>query len=257
VKDGKSISRTQFLYLIYSALLVLGHSEETIRRLNNLKLWKNLICIIVSELEATEMNDNAEFLLQLIAQIVQFTSNHSPLTIHLGQLLHERMYPPSSSLVPVVTEKEMQTFALLYNKLIPVLSNEISLSGYEIWLTIGVKGFGHYHSNVRKLIIEGFRFLVSLAPLGLYSLSKRNDYNSQSLVHQSFPLIQQLLARNKPPKICDSDDPCDRLIMKLLSDSMKSQNIATLCLRSYQWEGISWWTLLRRCGLSGILADEM
>jgi hypothetical protein len=257
MKDRKRISRTQFLFLIYTALLVLGHSEETVRSLNNLKLWEHLIYIIVSELEATEMNENPEFLLQLIALILKFTSNHCPLAVHLGQLLHERMYPPSSSLFPLATEKEMLTFALLYNKLIPVLSNEISLSGYEIWLTIGVKGFGHYDSNIRKLIIEGFRLLVPLAPLGLYSLSKRNDYHSQSLVHHSFPLIQQLLARNKPPKICDSNDPCDRLIMKLLSDMMKSQNIATLRLRSYQWEGISWWTLLRRCGLSGILADEM
>jgi len=29
------------------------------------------------------------------------------------------------------------------------------------------------------------------------------------------------------------------------------------CLRNYQWDGVAWLTHLRRCGLGGVLCDEM
>jgi hypothetical protein len=178
------------------------------------------------------------------------------ITSRVGLFLLEATHSASSQ-----TSVERQFYSKLFKDLVLVFSNEISLTCYSIWLEIGIKGFGHYDAIIRQACIEGFRSLVPLAPVGLHYLERMeratSSVGSSTKVRPSLPLIQLLLCRSTPLKITESANSLDKLIIQLLSSPAVCRNQSFKLLRDYQWEGISWWTTLRRCGLSGILTDEM
>jgi SNF2 family DNA or RNA helicase len=90
-------------------------------------------------------------------------------------------------------------------------------------------------------------------------------------------LIHHILSKAVLPRITDSLEPLDRFILTELDKrtSLMRGNRgpkrgtnggkngeyprggSDQAVRGYQWDGISWLTQLRRCGLGGILADDM
>lgn len=77
----------------------------------------------------------------------------------------------------------------------------------------------------------------------------------KSIGYNKSTFIKELLSKSHLILLPNSNEAVDLMIMKLFNSTIKSR--PSLLLRSYQWEGVSWLTRLRRCGLSGILADEM
>lgn len=250
--------------------------------------WKKLLEEILLFLAEEEMNLNEELLIDFLKKIILIDQNYlklnpssscsssMPLTRQpsslsllqfLGKLLEKQIFLSTEQSPAAANNRLTEVkYSRIFSKLILCLSNEISLSGYEIWLSIGVRGFGHFHEMVRGHCIQGFRSLVPLAPLGLSRHPRMRKEKQEDGEEEEIPLIQQLLAQVKPAKLCDSSNELDLSIMKYLSQMIRPSSsteqtrhhyVAEFPLRGYQWDGITWWTLLRRCGLSGILADEM
>lgn len=259
--DGQ-ISEFHFHYLIYRLFTVLKIAPLSPfyqKVLENFRMnWRDFLNKF---LYPTTFQQYSEKCLWLIVENVRLLRDFLILSerfqfieylgITLSKIIHENRNYDDNNL--------MQTFySQLYIRFIGIFSNEISVSSFDVWLGIGVKGFGLFDLTLRSSCIQGFRLLVPLAPLGLHHLKKTCDKSF------SLPLIQQLLARSKPAPIHKSRDSLDQQILSTLfqqsSFSLSSEiddKQRKVALRSYQWEGITWWTLLRRCGLSGILTDEM
>lgn len=149
--------------------------------------------------------------------------------------------------------------AHFYQDIVISLAESVALSAFDLWLTIGVKGIGDYQHDVRLFAVNGFRLLVPLAPLAMNLHKRCNSISPISNTSQG--LFQELLTKSNPRRLNESTDRLDQTIVRILiALNPIFQPCSTrngLQLRSYQWDGISWWTTLRRCGLSGILADEM
>jgi hypothetical protein len=179
--------------------------------------------------------------------------------IQIGTLLKDTLFSQQVS----HSDSFRHNLAQYYQDIVIALAESIALSTFDLWLTIGVSGIGDYQKSVRLLTVNGFRLLVPLAPLAM-NLHKRSSVVSSSLSSEP-GLFQQLLTKSNPKRLNESADLIDQSIVRILialnsiflpflSTSTSGSGVR---LRSYQWDGISWWTTLRRCGLSGILADEM
>lgn len=123
----------------------------------------------------------------------------------------------------------------------------IATSCYGLWLDFAVHGLGDFCPDVRSRAISLFRSLVPLAPLAMKAPNP-NKQGSEGRVSQ---LLHCLASKSGLPSLLQSSDGRDKFIVGAASIECATP------LRPYQWGGVSWWTLLRRCGLSGMLADEM
>lgn len=179
--------------------------------------------------------------------------------IQIGTLVKDTLFSQQAS----HSDSFRDNLAKYYQDIVIALAESIALSTFDLWLTIGVSGIGDYQKSVRLLAVNGFRLLVPLAPLAM-NLHKHSSVGFSSLCNEP-GLFQQLLTKSNPRRLNESADLFDQSIVRILIalNSIFLPFISTSAsgsgvrLRSYQWDGISWWTTLRRCGLSGILADEM
>jgi hypothetical protein len=151
------------------------------------------------------------------------------------------------------------------------LQHTIAMQCFDSFIHICIRGIGDYQAEVRSLLVQAFRVLVPLAPLAQSLLVSQNvpiastagtSSSSSSTTTSSSPnFIRDLFVKSGHCNLLQSQDQDDQKILQivrgLLAAPSKSENVANTELREYQWEGISWWTSLRRIGLGGVLADDM
>jgi hypothetical protein len=210
-------------------------------------------------------------LAQILSKLLNFEAvsikfDRSCLITHMANQFQSLIFNPAGE-INHPASRSGQIGASLVCKLASELSEEISLWGYDVWLSLAVKGLAHFDGIIQKNCMQAFRLMVPYAPLGLNRISKQDNRSDSSGFNTKPSIIQELLAKQRPPRLIDSENCSDQTICQLLDcfsninvfngDITEAVGSNRYHLRSYQWEGITWWTALRRCGLSGILADEM
>jgi hypothetical protein len=122
---------------------------------------------------------------------------------------------------------------------------------------------GHYDEIVRRNSTNTFRKLVPLAPAAaLYSSSSQSNITQLSIsgsMSRSMKRIDQSGAEIDV-FICQCLSSLTNLLRphdKATKTASSLKSLSQSSLRSYQIEGMTWLTQLRRYGLSGCLADEM
>eukprot|EP01041_Mallomonas_annulata_P002030 gene2030-3947_t len=133
---------------------------------------------------------------------------------------------------------------------------------YLDWLATAMKGIGDAVSAVRTECATALRVLIPLSSLvgcrsgNSTSTGTRNVVELAQLTKGGRNLYRTFLA-DTPPLL--GDDVEDSKILQQLESltALKRPSGIGDILRPYQWEGISWLTALRRCGVSALLADEM
>ncbi len=146
-------------------------------------------------------------------------------------------------------------FASLFNRTCLLASTAVALCGFHGWINLSIRGFADFEPKVRALSIQTFGILVPLAPLAMKAIQTNKDAGDKQ---NTSILIEELLTKSKDFSLIDSKLPKDRKIMEIFEESCPQfGNGGKFTIRDYQWKGISWWTTLRRCGLHGILADDM
>ena len=191
------------------------------------------------------------------------------------------------------TNARKYSIALLMLELAARLQG-LMLHGFQTWFASALHGIGDPSSQVRQCCLSAFKLLVPLAPIGRAmnllepSSSGENAADSRRSFTRGIPaseggrissLLETLFPASglQPPRIDRSRAEIDATIIEALKKSthlfgeglaasihshpnnithMKN-SIAHACLRGYQLDGVTWLTQLRRCGLSGVLADEM
>jgi hypothetical protein len=142
----------------------------------------------------------------------------------------------------------IECYCILVNK----LHDQIALHAYNDWLNIGVHGLADFDSSVRRLAISGFHCLLPFAPFA----AQRLGLNCHRVPSTTYTLLDCFSSKENPLSLSTSTNPIDQFIVQHLMPGRPFSQCNTE-LRQYQWDGVSWWTLLRRCGLSGMIADEM
>eukprot|EP00981_Chlorochromonas_danica_P010577 scaffold3290_cov165-Ochromonas_danica.AAC.20 len=167
-----------------------------------------------------------------------------PLLITVGEWMYQLLFSSSSPIANQMRARRLS--ARICGGIVEKLSEIIVMSCYNQWITLGVHGIGDYDSCLRKLFIPVFRSLLSLAPLALQRLTTAAEMGTDVAL-----LLQCFTSKETSPSLLNSANVLDISIVNRVRKECITE------LREYQWEGVSWWTLLRRCGLNGILADEM
>lgn len=130
----------------------------------------------------------------------------------------------------------------------------IAMHFFDDFIQICIRGIGDYQSEVRSFAVQAFRLLVPLAPLAQSVLDQGLMTHSSSGTSN---FIRDLFTKSSHYNLLQSTDANDQKIMQIVSGLMDNNSETSTALREYQWEGVSWWTALRRIGLGGVLADEM
>ena len=146
---------------------------------------------------------------------------------------------------------------------------------YESFLQTCIKGIGHISAVVRKHCTSALRNLV---PLAVVVQSRRIESGGGTGVGGILSVVNRssVLSRESLPRITESTDPFDRNVLStlnayvslLLASPSAAETTTTTAtttgrseykqtLRSYQVDGVTWVTYLRRMGLHGCLADDM
>lgn len=168
-------------------------------------------------------------------------------------------------------------------------------SVYDRWLAVSIQGLADHDSHVRQEALRIFQTLVPLSALGfqshtvsedqpthsrpaeseLHSINQAsnmsngafttidpgNDKVNDRIGEQCNPFVsptmslRQLFAKTHSLSFLSSTHSWDQQLIQRLLPYLR--NAAMVQEREYQWEAVLWWTTLRRCGLGGILADEM
>ncbi|RYH32306.1 hypothetical protein EON65_00810 [archaeon] len=148
-----------------------------------------------------------------------------------------------------IVESARYSLSKLFTYLISALQDNIVLHSFNSWLKTALHGVGDYNDSVASVMLRGFRILVSYTPLALKHSDKVSSDKQDSMD------LVCLLAKSSMPlstlSILHSQNQVDQFIVASINEMSITK------LRQYQWEGVSWITMLRRNGLSGILADEM
>ena len=143
---------------------------------------------------------------------------------------------------------------------------------YEAFLQICIKGIGQISAIVRKHCTSALRNLVPLA-IVVQSRHTESGAGVSSGVDGMHSVANRssVLSREPLPRLTESTDPFDRQVLctlnayvSLLSAPPSDVGSATTgrleykqTLRSYQVDGVTWLTYLKRMGLHGCLADDM
>lgn len=185
------------------------------------------------------------------------------LLTELGRELHHALFQVNDAHAPAVREG----LASLVKQCCQVLSESLAMAAFGGWVGLAVFGIVDRQPAVRTACTQAFRSLLPFAPLAmqlhrlaLSSSQPANEASKECLqatnenslpTSLSDPLLRCLASNQSAPSLLDSQSLCDQFVVKTV------QQLCALSIRSYQWQGVSWWTWLRRCGLSGMLADEM
>lgn len=188
-----------------------------------------------------EVLANAIGIIECLSQLpASFSSNALSA---FGEMTFHRLF-----VVGVVDQCSRILLANCCRQLVSQLSNSIVLHSFNAWISIGVHGMADHDPSVRRHSIQVFRCLVPLVPLAIQRVAFDNPIVSSSRTNT---ILQCFAAKQSKLSLLQSEATVDVNILLALR-----QHLSTV-LRPYQWEGVSWWTFLRRCGLSGMLADEM
>jgi hypothetical protein len=145
--------------------------------------------------------------------------------------------------------------AKLFQKICVVIPSLIACSGYDLWIHVAIRGIAHHEASIRSNCVQSFRILVTFAPLAMKQYAQRDGFNNNG---SGKVLMEELFTKSKDfslPKSCHSRDLV--VMESFRSFCPQFGPGGRFRIRDYQWEAISWWTLLRRCGLNGVLADDM
>jgi len=150
---------------------------------------------------------------------------------------------------------------------------ELTQVCYPYFLSSTIRGIGDQDVTVRRCFTQAFAILVPLAPLVKEfddplppgRNPEASDSKPQVASARTRALFEHILFRSTPPSLTDTlpESADHRLLTSLkkvcphLFEDPSTSSIGSRSLRRYQWDGISWLTQLQRCGLAGILADDM
>jgi hypothetical protein len=217
---------------------------------NILDLFLESILVDSSQLSAT-----ISLLIQFVASmysVLNVSLKRSTLTA-VHQLLHDRLFVSTFNSDDRTFRRSLA--ALLLTRIVDVLRGDVAVLLFNAFLRTSVSGIGDFVLTVRMHCISTLRILIPLAAL---AMSSRNDLvtitgNSTPIVNSTFS-IEELLTKSSSFSMLSSSAEIDNCILQTIYaefPTLKSQ------IRDYQWQSVSWWTALRRCGLCGVLADEM
>lgn len=147
--------------------------------------------------------------------------------------------------------------AVILERVISTVDLTVIIDRFEDWISLILMGIGNYDTVIRKNCIQAFRYLVPLAAILKEKNRCRQIKSSNRAFNHSHKMLNDfILQRSTPPSILQSES--DRSIIEYLSShtQLNAMN-QSMSLRSYQWDGISYITHLRRCGLGCLLADDM
>ena len=168
-------------------------------------------------------------------------------------------------------EEVLQVVSQCFQHLTESLLDECILPVYETWFGLALKGIGSYEEEVRKAGTAVMRLLVPLAPL---AKEMQRQVDSDPAFMQSASMVTQLFGGRAETSLESSEldraialkvTQCTNLSIECSLTStdqppvnqVAKQHLLTATVRKYQWEGVMWLTKLRRCGMGGVLADEM
>ena len=264
-------------YVDVLARYSMGH-----RLLRLLQLYDNSCISELSSNRASDMQDSSGLALAKGTVIKSVRGHNSDSSI---PFINDILSYTSNSIEATTTTPALhinqQTNGLgsllsLFEHLTQCTPESLLVVCYEAFLQICIKGIGHISAVVRKHCTSALRNLV---PLAVVVQSSRVEGGtgtgvSPGTVIHAVANRSSVLSREPLPRLTESTDPLDRQVLNTLNAYVSLLSALPSCagtsatghpgcseykqtLRSYQVDGVTWLTYLRRMGLHGCLADDM
>lgn len=249
---------------------IIYYEDEQLERSSSALKNNNIDCIILIFdfialfTQNIELDHETSSIIEwLVTKSIGNICNKSPATVEsLGKIfeskLFENRYPAVSDLIAPAGPGFKRSFiSSIYQSCCKLISSMIALSGFDLWINIAIFGIADHEASVRSSCMKAFRSLVPLAPLAIKTIDKVTDREVESKKATTV-LMEELLSKSRNFSLMSSSSPRDiALLEAFYSLCPQFGSTGNIRIREYQWEAISWWTTLRRCGLNGVLADDM
>lgn len=241
------------LYLIYH--LNPRNLENIITIISNL-LEKCIIAMISMNLDA----NITESLINLISKTSYDILHVNGSIDHLFQ----RLYKYCLDIIGPNRLQSLNTCCIICSSLMKSFARLIASSKMKVmiwfsrWVVLSMQGMSHDHELVRLNSLDSFQSLLAVIPL-YQTMYYNNSEIVDRLPFDEDIIVHNILLKSIPTSILKSTSKIDKDIVSYLSTNspLLSQLNEDVHLRGYQWDGITWMTNIRRCGLGCLLADDM
>lgn len=257
-------SKTSMTYedsIIFTKLITIAFSQFSLED----KMWfltlseSSISLNFLYLLNCSNANINQDRLLKCVARcIISIVSCNDILLEPKSKFLRSLIDAIRSSLASPTMNASMASKAAC-SELLFYMSKSINecyiVQEYDLWLQACLEGITHFENTVRSNCTKAFQIIVPLAPVAQQQLLSSVSNNEKD--YEGLNTAQRLLSRAPVVSLVNSSMDIDKF---LVSSLILLTSLFTPCdrmLRPYQVDGATWLTYLRRCGLSGCIADEM